>query len=61
MRVREPAMYYFVNLAKEKIMSKNDKNKKEIHTSEGNDVLFPLMFGIIATILMAIISHFIGG
>ena len=61
MRVREPAMYYFVNLAKEKIMSKNDKNKKETHTSEGNDVLFPLMFGIIATILMAIISHFIGG
>lgn len=61
MRVREPAMYYFVNLTKEKIMSKNDKNKKEIRTSEGNDVIFPLMFGIIATILMAIISHFIGG
>ena len=61
MRVREPAMYYFVNLAKEKIMSKNDKNKKEIHTSEGNDVLFPWIFVIIATMLMAIISHFIGG
>jgi len=42
-------------------MSKNDKNKKEIRTSEGSDVIFPLMFGIIATILMAIISHFIGG
>ena len=41
-------------------MSKNDKNKKEIHTSEGNDVLFPLIFGIVATILMAIVSHFIG-
>ena len=42
-------------------MSKNDKNKREIRTSEGSDVIFPLMFGIIATILMAIISHFLGG
>ena len=41
-------------------MSKNDKKKKEIHTSDGDDVIFPLMFGIIATILMAIASHFIG-
>lgn len=41
-------------------MSKNDKNRKEIHTSEGKDAIFPLMFGIIATILMAIISHFFG-
>lgn len=41
-------------------MSKNNKNKKEIHTSEGNDVLFPLIFGVVATILMAIAAHFIG-
>lgn len=41
-------------------MSKNDKNKKEIHTSDANDFIFPLIFGIVATILMAIISHFIG-
>jgi len=41
-------------------MSKNDKKKKEIRTSNGDDVIFPLMFGIIATILMAIVSHFIG-
>ena len=42
-------------------MSKNDKNKKEIHTSEGNDVLFPIIFGIAATILMVIIPQCIGG
>lgn len=48
------------NYIKEIIMSKNDKNKKEIHTSEGNDIMFPLLFGIIATVLMAAISHFIG-
>ncbi len=42
-------------------MSKNDKNRKEIRTSEGSDVMFPLIFGIAAFILMAVISHFIGG
>ena len=39
-------------------MSKNNKDK--IPQSGGNEVLFPLLYGIIAVIIMAIISHFTG-
>lgn len=42
-------------------MNDNDKDLKNKSFKSGeNEVLFPLLFGIIAVILMAIISHFTG-
>ena len=40
-------------------MSKDNK-EKETYTYNKNDVLFPLIFGIAAVIIMAIVSHFMG-
>lgn len=39
-------------------MSKN--NKDQIPQSGEGEVLFPLLFGIIAVIIMAVVSHFTG-
>lgn len=39
-------------------MTKENKNKNS--ESGKNEVLFPLLFGIIAVIIMAIVSHFMG-
>ena len=35
------------------------KDNKNLPPTGGDDVMFPLLFGIVVTILMAIISHFI--
>ena len=35
-------------------------NKDKIPQSGNGDVSFPLLFGIIAVIIMAVISHFMG-
>jgi hypothetical protein len=39
-------------------MSKKDNNRKS--ESGGNEVLFPLLYGILSVIIMAIVSHFMG-
>lgn len=36
-----------------------DNDNKEIKSGK-NEILFPLLFGIIAVIIMAVVSHFIG-
>ena len=40
----------------------NNKEKTNINkTSENHDVLMPLIFGILAVVIMAIAAHFVGG
>lgn len=54
--------YFVLNLIKRRItMSKNDKKNNPIeYTTNNNDIIFPLVFGIVTVIIMAVVSKAIG-
>ncbi len=41
-------------------MTNKDNRKNNVPNTNAGEATFPLVFGIVAVILMALISHFIG-